>query len=145
MFYRGADEMIGRAAGPLYFRLLVMPIVVTFFGALAGLRDAREGRRLFLWAGIFTNAGERWRLLRSAVKDVGMVFTVAIILDTIYQFLVLKAFYPMQVLVVAVACAIVPYVLSRGLINFVMRGHYRRHPSADALATRTTADREHEK
>ena len=39
---------------------------------------------------------------------------MAIVLDTAYQLMVLRAFYVVQALIVAVACAIVPYVLFRG-------------------------------
>ena len=39
---------------------------------------------------------------------------MAIVLDTVYQLIVLRAFYVVQALIVAVVCAIVPYVLFRG-------------------------------
>ena len=36
------------------------------------------------------------------------------VLDTAYQLMVFRAFYVVQALIVAVVCAIVPYVLFRG-------------------------------
>jgi len=121
MLSRGVEQLLGRAGGPLHLRLVIMPTVVTILAVRAGLRDAREGQPPFLWA-ILTNPPERRRLLRSGVKDIGRIFIVALVLDTTYQLVVLRAFYPVQLLIVAVACAIVPYVLIRGPITRLTRG-----------------------
>jgi hypothetical protein len=118
MLTRGIEQLAGRAGGPLNFRLVVMPTVVTLLGLRAGLRDARAGRQAFLW---LTDSVERRALLQSAMKDVGRVFVVAVVLDTIYQLYVLRAFYPAQVVIVAVACAVVPYVISRAVVNRLAR------------------------
>ena len=37
----------GGSGGPLNFRLLIMPLVVTFFAVRAAMRDAREGQPPF--------------------------------------------------------------------------------------------------
>lgn len=103
-----------------------MPLVVGFLAVRAGLRDAREGQPAFLWA-ILTHPAERGRLLRSALKDVGKVFIVAVVLDTTYQLVVLRGFYPVQVFIVAVACAIVPYVAIRSPVARLTRGLYKKH------------------
>jgi hypothetical protein len=119
-----ADQLIGRFSGPLNFRLVVMPTVVTLLALRADWKDAREGRPAFLGAFI-TDPVERRRLFRSAMKDVGRVFLMAIVLDTAYQLMVFRWVYPGMVLVVAVVCAIVPYVLVRGplylLVHFLLR------------------------
>jgi hypothetical protein len=109
----------------LHFRLFIMPIVVTTLAVRAGLRDAREGRPAYLWA-IFMKPAERRELIRSGMKDVGRIFIVAVVLDTVYQLMVLRAFHVVQLLIVAVACAIVPYVLIRGPITRLTRGLYQR-------------------
>ena len=80
---------------------------------------AKEGRRSL--GAFFTDPAERRRLFRSALKDIGRVFLVAIVLDTVYQLMVFRWVYPGEVLVVAVACAIVPYVLVRGPIIRLLR------------------------
>ena len=110
---RGAQELVERFDGPLHFRLFVMPTVVTIVAIRAGLRDAREGKPAFLWA-LLTNRQQRSKLLRSALKDIGRIFIVAIVMDLAYQIFVLHAFHVGQLLIVAVACAVVPYVLIRG-------------------------------
>jgi hypothetical protein len=127
MLDRGVNALLGRASGPLNFRLVVMPTVVSILAIRAGLRDAREGRPVFLWAFI-TDASERPRLLRSALKDVGRIFIVALVLDTTYQLLVLRWVYPGQLLIVAVACAIVPYIVIRGPTTRLLRAVRRRLP-----------------
>ena len=114
------EEMIGRASGPLNFRLVIMPTVASFLGVRAGLRDTREGKSTFLW-GIITMPSGRAAALRSARKDIGRVFITAVIMDTAYQIIALRTLQVFQVLVVAVACAIVPYVLVRGPVAFVAR------------------------
>lgn len=134
MISRGVEQLLGRAGGPLHLRLFIMPIVVTTLAILAGLRDARDGRPAFLWA-LLTASSERRQLLRSAITDVGRIFIVAIVLDTTYQLLVLRAFYIVQLLIVAVACAIVPYVLIRGPVTRLTRGLYKRKTTPAKAST----------
>jgi hypothetical protein len=119
------EQLIARADGPLHFRLFVMPTVVTVLAILADRRDAREGRPAPLGA-FFRDPVERRRLFRSALKDVGRVFIVAVVLDTAYQLWVFRWVYPGQVLIVAIACAIVPYVLVRGPIIRLLRLLFRK-------------------
>jgi hypothetical protein len=120
MLSRGVEQLLSRAGGPLHFRLFVMPIVVTVLAIRADRRDAREGRPAPLGA-FFADPVERRRLLRSALKDVGRVFVVAVVLDTTYQLVVLRWLYPVQLLIVAVGCAVVPYVLVRGPVTRIVR------------------------
>ena len=115
-----ADQLVGRFGGPLNFRLVVMPTVVTLLALRADRRDAREGRPAFLGAFI-TDPVERRRLFKDALKDIGRVFIMAIVLDTAYQLMVFRWLYPGQVLIVAVVCAIGPYVLVRGPITRSVR------------------------
>ena len=129
MLMSRVEHLLGRAGGPLNFRLLIMPLVVTFFAVRAGMKDAREGQPPFFRT-LLTKPLERRRLLRSALKDVGKIFIVAVVLDTTYQLMVLKAFYLGEVLVVAVACAILPYLVVRSAVSLLMRRIYRKHPKA---------------
>ena len=124
LFSRG-QHLIDRLSGPLNFRLVVMPTVVTLLALRADWKDAREGRPAFLGAFI-TDPVERRRLLRMALKDIGRVFVVAVVLDTVYQWVVFRWVYPGEVLVVAVVCAIVPYVLVRGPITRTARLLHRK-------------------
>jgi hypothetical protein len=121
---RGVEGLVGRLDGPLHFRLVVMPLVVTFLALRAHRRDVREGRPTRLGA-FFTDPAARTRLVRSALKDIGRVFVVAVVMDSAYQLWVFRWIYPVQLLIVAVACAIVPYVLVRGPVMRLAR-RFRR-------------------
>jgi len=129
---RAVEQLRDRAGGPLHFRLYMMPSVVTFLAVRAGIRDARARRPAFVHS-VFANAAERRRAFRSAMRDIGRVLIVALALDTLYQLVVLRTFYPLQSLIVAVVCAIVPYVLVRGPITLLL-GRFSRHHAAPPAA-----------
>lgn len=132
------EQLLGRASGPLHVRLVMMPTVVTILAIRAHLRDVREERPTVLGA-FATSPTERRRLLRSGLQDIGKVFIVACVLDTIYQLVVLRAFHPVQTLIVAVACAIVPYALIRGPVMRLVDGiARRRRGAAHPMAVSTT-------
>ena len=127
MFTRGAEQLLGRAGGPLHFRLFIMPLVVSFFAVRAGMKDARQEQPPHPQTILSHPAQLRGRF-QSALKDVGKIFIVAVVLDTTYQLLVLRAFYPIQVLIIAVGCALLPYLLIRTPVAMLMRRIYRKHP-----------------
>jgi hypothetical protein len=141
MLARRGEHLLGRASGPLNFRLVIMPLVVTILAIRTHLRDVREGRPMFLCA-FLTSPTERRRLLRSGLKDFGKVFIVACVLDTTYQILVLRSFYPGEVLVVAVMCAIVPYILIRGPVMRIAHLLHRKWAAPPATTTPETKGRQ---
>ena len=134
---RRYQDLLGRASGPLNFRFVVMPLVVTILAILADRRDTRERRPAPLRV-FFNDPVERRRFLRTASNDIGRVFLVAVVLDTVYQWMVFRFVYPGEVLVVAVICAIVPYVLVRGLIIRVVRLLFGKYKGAAAAPTGAT-------
>ena len=133
---RTFEQLIARADGPLHFRLVVMPTVVTILAIRAHVRDVKEGNPIFFGAFV-TSPTERRRLFRSGLKDFGRVFIIACVLDTTYQILALKAFHPVQMLIVAVVCAIVPYFLVRGPI--LRLAHWFRLRVSGSAGTSTAA------
>ncbi len=116
MITRGWEELIGRDAGPLHARLLFQPLVASLLAIRSGLRDARERRPVFFWT-VVLDPTQRRELVRHGGQDVGKLFITAVILDVIYQLIVLHWFYPVQTLIVATALAIMPYLVFRGLTN----------------------------
>jgi hypothetical protein len=114
------DELLGRASGPLHFRLVLQPVVASILAIRAGLKDARQGRPAFFWT-LLTKRHERRQLLHSGWNDVSKIFIVACVLDAIYQFIELRSFKVLQLLIVAVALAVVPYVVIRGPVNRLIR------------------------
>ena len=102
------------------FRLTIQPAVAVLFAIRAGLHDAREGQPPFLWT-VFSNPGRRHELLRQARNDVGNVFIVALVLDSIYQVMVHSGIYAFELLLTATILALVPYVIVRGLVTRLAR------------------------
>jgi hypothetical protein len=122
---RAVEQLLGRASGPLHFRLLIQPAISAVLAVRAGLKDARGGQP-FLW-GVVTDEAERSRLVRSAWKDIGKLFLMGLALDSVYQAIALRAYFPLQALIVAVVCAVLPYVLIRGPVMRLAR-RSRRTP-----------------
>ena len=127
------ENLVGRAHGPMMFRLLLQPAVAIFFATRAGLRDARAGRTPYFWGLVYDPANRR-EMLRAGWKDVGKVFVLALILDVVYQVIVSRWVYPGEVLIVAAVLALVPYLLVRGVVTRFARllmGHnVHKTPSA---------------
>jgi hypothetical protein len=119
------ERLLGRAGGPLHFRLMIMPLVVTFFAVRAAMKDVRSGQPPFFRT-LVGHPEERGRLIRSLRKDIGKIIIMAIVLDTSYQLLVLKAFYPGELLFVVLASALMPYLVIRSAVWFLMRRIYGR-------------------
>jgi hypothetical protein len=117
---RAVGELLGRSSGPFHARLVIQPIVASLLAIRAGMRDARAGRPPFLWT-ILRNPQARKYLIESGWKDIGKIFTVAIVLDTVYQLIVLRGFYVVQALIVAIVVALLPYVLLRGPVSRIAR------------------------
>jgi hypothetical protein len=74
-----------------------------------------------LWT-VFSNPGRRHELLRQAWNDVGNVFILALVLDSIYQVMVHSGIYALELLLSATILALVPYVIVRGLVTRLARG-----------------------
>jgi hypothetical protein len=102
------------------FRLILQPIMATFFAVRSGLKDAKEGKPVYFWA-LFTDSVNRRDMLRDGWKSVGKVFVIAIIIDLVYQLIVFRWFYPVEALLVAVILAFIPYLLIRGPVNRIAR------------------------
>jgi hypothetical protein len=109
------DMVIGRAGGPFHLRLILQPTVASILGVRAGLADARAGRRPYFWTVLRADVHDRRHLLRDGWSDVKKVFIIALVLDVIYEIVVHRWVYPVQALLVAIALAIIPYLIVRGL------------------------------
>jgi len=121
MLTRFLENLIGRFDGPLTFRLILQPIMAVALAFRAGLSDAREGRPAYFWA-VFDSPGRRRELLLDAWRDVRKVFLLAVVLDVIYQVIVVRWVYPAETLMVAIVLALLPYVAVRGPVNRLARG-----------------------
>jgi len=102
------------------FRFLIQPVVAILFAIRAGMKDARQDKPPFLWA-VLSNPGSRQERLRQVWKDVGTVFVVALILDSIYQVIVHAGIFTLELLITATLLALVPYLVLRGPVTRIAR------------------------
>jgi hypothetical protein len=119
------ENLGGRVGGPMTFRLILQPLMATIFAVKAGRLDARTGKPPYFWT-ILSNPADRAELLREGWKAVVKVFALAVIIDVVYQVIVLKWVYPFEALLVAFLLACVPYLLIRGPVNRIARGSAQR-------------------
>jgi len=113
---RIVENLADRVSGPMKFRIFLQPVMATIFAVLAGLKDAKAGKPPYFWT-LLTNAASRADMLKDGWKSVGKVFLLALVLDVVYQLMVLHTVYPGEALIVALALAIVPYLVVRGLVG----------------------------
>jgi hypothetical protein len=123
------EHLVGRIDGPLKFRLVLQPTMAMIFAIRDGLKDAREGRVPYFWA-IFTEPAQRGELIREGWQAVTKVFVLAVLMDSIYQYLILGWLYPVAALFVAFILAFVPYLLIRGPVNRIARKGMRQREKA---------------
>lgn len=104
-FVRVWQDLVARTTGPMWFRLILQPLVAVFFGVRAGLANARAVR-----------AHDRKALLHQALRDIGKVFAIGVGLDVAFQLIALRTVYPLEALVVAFLLVAVPYQIIRTVV-----------------------------
>lgn len=112
-FQRIWENLIERPSGPMAVRLIIQPLVAVILAIRDGINDGRAGRSPDLWI-VLTKRKQRRAHLVERLKATSKPMSFAFVLDTIYQLLVLKAFYPGEALIIAVFLGFLPYVLVRG-------------------------------
>ncbi|MFL6373182.1 MAG: hypothetical protein ACJ73D_00810 [Pyrinomonadaceae bacterium] len=113
------ENLADRVSGPMWFRLILQPAVATFFALRDARRDSREGNPGYFWA-VITHKEKRRELLLHGWSSIAKVFMMACVVDAIYQLIVLRWIYPVEILIVAFILAVVPYVLIRGPVNRIL-------------------------
>ena len=114
------ENLVDRVSGPMWFRLILQPVVASIFAVRAGMKDAREGKPAYFWA-VITHKDQRRDLIREGWSSVAKIFVMAMIIDVIYQWIVQSWIYPVEVFIVAFLLAVVPYILIRGPLNRIVR------------------------
>ena len=120
IFSRIVENLIDRVTGPMSLRLLLQPTVATVMAIRDGMRDAKAGNPAYFWA-LLGDPAHRRDLLQNGWKSITKVFTLAFVLDCVYQFIALRWLYPGEALIVACLLAIVPYLIVRGPVNRLAR------------------------
>lgn len=118
--HRKWNDIFGRAGGPMTFRFILQPTMAALAALHDGIDDARTGRPPYLW-NLLTNPADRARSLRESVISTARIILLGIVMDGIYQYTVLKTFYPGEMALIALLLAFVPYVLLRGPFGDIAR------------------------
>jgi hypothetical protein len=124
-------NLLARPNGPMMFRFVLQPTMAAIAALRDGINDARLGRRPYLWAiltGVRDPEGRSGRFWEGIVST-ARILILGVIMDVIYQLLVLKTFYPAESAIVAIFLAFVPYLLLRGPVERVAR-HWVDRPAA---------------
>jgi hypothetical protein len=90
------------------------------FATIDGLKDAHHGRPPYFWT-IITHPEARTHSLEEGASRVPRVLTLAVVMDAIYQLMVFRAIYLVELVVVVLILAFVPYLLLRGPVNRIAR------------------------
>jgi hypothetical protein len=102
------------------FRFVLQPLMAAIAAYLDGRKDARGERSPYFWT-VVSNREERVARLREGLNATARIITLGLIMDGIYQLIVLKRFYPVEAVIVAVLLGFVPYVVLRGIVTRVAR------------------------
>jgi hypothetical protein len=108
-------DLLERPSHLFRFRFILQPVMAGIAAVHDGIADARYGRTPYLWA-LVTRSSHRLGLLEEGVISTARVLLLGLVIDTIYQLIVLKTFYPAEAAIVAIVLAFIPYLLLRGPI-----------------------------
>ena len=110
------QDLPKRLTGPGRFRFVLQPAVAIFLGIRAGKSDARAGRPPYI-LGLVRGGGQRLNMIKEGLAHLSTLIVVAILLDCVSQFLILRSVFPGAALVVGPVLIALPYSLSRAFSN----------------------------
>ena len=113
VFQRIWQDMVDRPGGPMTFRFILQPVMAAIAALYDGLADARTGRSPYFWT-ILTSSAKRSGRLREGLLSTARVILLGLGMDAIYQYVVLKTFYPAETVIIALLLAFIPYLILRG-------------------------------
>jgi hypothetical protein len=117
-------DLIGRASGPFAFRFFLQPAVAMLYAIRDGVKDARAGRPAYFWS-LLTEGAHRVERLQEGWAAVARVIGLGAVIDLIYQIMVFRSVHPLQLVVIVLLLAFVPYLLLRGPVNRIARRFMR--------------------
>jgi len=107
------QDLTDRPGGPMTFRFILQPVMAALVAMRDGIEDARAGRSPYFWA-LLGNRQERGPRLQEGVIATSRILLLGLVMDVVYQFMVLGTLYPGEAVIVALLLAFVPYLLLRG-------------------------------
>lgn len=114
------DDLPKRLTGPGRFRFVLQPLVATLLGIRSGVADARAGRPPYL-LGLVTDRQRRGELARDGLATVANLLLIGVLLDAVFQWVILGVSHPGPALVVGPVLIAVPYALARALSTRLAR------------------------
>jgi hypothetical protein len=110
------EDIPKRLVGPGRFRFILQPLVAIMLGIRGGLTDAREGRPPYLSGMLFRR---RARQTPPTAKNhaPAKLMLMAILLDAVFQWIILGACHPSAALVIGPVLIGCPYGIARSLAN----------------------------
>ena len=122
------SNLLARPGDPGAFRFYLQPTMAAIAALRDGIKDARAGRSPYLWT-VLRLPAERIARLREGVTQIRLLILLGIVMDTIYQLVVLKAFYPLELILVVFFLCFLPYLLLRGPFARIARWRLARQPA----------------
>jgi hypothetical protein len=110
------EDLPKRLTGPGRFRFVLQPLIATLLGIRSGVADARAGRPPYL-LGLATDRERRHELARDGLSTVANLLLMGILLDSVFQWMILGASYPGPALIVGPVLITMPYAIARALAN----------------------------
>jgi hypothetical protein len=114
------DDLPKRLTGPGRFRFILQPLVATLLGIRSGVADARADRPPYL-LGLATDRQHRRALARDGFATIANLLLMGVLLDSVFQWMILGQSYPGAALVVGPVLITTPYAIARALANRVAR------------------------
>lgn len=114
------DDLPKRLTGPGRFRFLLQLLVATLLGIRSGVADARAGRPPYL-LGLVTDRRRRRELARDGLATVANLLLMGVLLDAVFQWVILGVSHSGAALVVGPVLIAGPYAVARALANRVAR------------------------
>jgi hypothetical protein len=114
------EDIPRRLTGPGRFRFVLQPLIAVVLGIRSGMADARAGKPPFL-SGLIVHRGRRSEFLKSGFNAVVNLLLMGILLDAVFQWVILGVSHPGAALVVGPLLICVPYAVARALSNRTAR------------------------
>ena len=86
------------------FRFILQPIMAAIAALRDGVNDAKSRRSPYFWT-LLANPFEGGHRLYEGLISTARVILLGLCMDAIYQWIVLKTFYPAEAVIVAIALA----------------------------------------
>jgi hypothetical protein len=101
-------DLIQRPDAPMRFRFILQPVMAAIVAIRDGLKDVQAGRKPYFWKALGVTR------LREGLNATARIILLGIVMDAMYQIIVLRRFYPGEAVIIALVLAFVPYLLIRG-------------------------------